>query len=153
MSELKCSNNTANMRFDAAIPPYVEYYLGKPGKYSNKRHKSCLHNQLTHVADERVKQWMLLCSPWYLLTILSFYGLLIVGGKRFMKNRKPMDLKRLLVVYNFFQVMYSAYIFMEVLTSTYLGNYKWHCNAFDKSRSVSAMRVWFLKFVAHFASL
>lgn len=37
-----------------------------------------------------------------------------VLGPRLMENRKPFQLKNTLIVYNFFQVIFSAWLFYEV---------------------------------------
>lgn len=37
-----------------------------------------------------------------------------VLGPRFMENRKPYELKNLLIAYNFLQVVFSTWLFYEV---------------------------------------
>lgn len=43
-----------------------------------------------------------------------------VLGPRFMENRKPFELKNVLIVYNFLQVLFSAWLFYEVRKFTFL---------------------------------
>lgn len=54
-------------------------------------------------------------NPGLLLTILASYLYFCnVAGPRMMKNRKPFELKGIMLVYNAFQVVFSAYIAWEV---------------------------------------
>lgn len=72
---------------------------------------------------------------------MLFYASAIIGGTAFMKNRKPMDLKLSMIIYNAFQVIYSAYVFKEILISAYLGDYHIKCSVLDTSKNPVAMRV------------
>lgn len=48
-------------------------------------------------------------------THLSYYLIFLqVLGPRFMENRKPYNLRNILVVYNFLQVLFSMWLFYEV---------------------------------------
>lgn len=67
--------------------------------------------------------------------------LMVSGGTYYMKNRKPFQLKTILIIYNTFQVLYSVYICKEVFISAYLGNYNLMCANLDASRSANSMRV------------
>lgn len=66
-------------------------------------------------ADTRTTNWLLMSSPFPTLFIcLSYvYGVKVLGPK-IMENRKPFQLKDTLVVYNLFQVIFSAWLFYEV---------------------------------------
>lgn len=44
-----------------------------------------------------------------------------------MKNREPVDLKVVLIVYNFAMVLLSAYMFHEVCHVDAIGLHKWLC--------------------------
>lgn len=67
--------------------------------------------------------------------------LVISGGTHYMKNRKPFQLKSVLIIYNTFQVLYSVYVCKEVFISAYLGDYHLMCANLDTSRSANSMRV------------
>lgn len=41
----------------------------------------------------------------------------LIIGPIYMRDRKPMDIKNLIIIYNAFQVLLSAYMFFEVSTS------------------------------------
>jgi hypothetical protein len=66
-----------------------------------------------------VKDWTLMSSPFPTLAIcLSYVYFVKVLGPRFMESRKPMDLRGVLIVYNFVQVVFSAWMFYEVTESS-----------------------------------
>jgi hypothetical protein len=51
------------------------------------------------------------------MAIIALYLYFVnIAGPRFMKDRKPYQMKVTLIVYNFLQVLVSVYIFVEVRT-------------------------------------
>ena len=65
--------------------------------------------------DRRIDGWPLMDSPWPTVALcLTYVYLVKVAGPRFMRNREPYDVRSFLIVYNFFQVAFSVYIFTEV---------------------------------------
>jgi hypothetical protein len=67
-------------------------------------------------ADPRVKDWLLMSSPFPTIAIsLSYVYCVKVLGPRMMANRKPMNLQRVLIFYNIFQVLFNAWLFYEVM--------------------------------------
>lgn len=57
----------------------------------------------------------MLSSPFPTLFICLFYGYFAKTlGPRLMENRKPFQLRKVLIVYNAIQTMFSAWIFYEV---------------------------------------
>lgn len=65
--------------------------------------------------DPRVEGWLFLSSPLpTLLMCLSYVLLVKVIGPAYMKNRPAFEFRNTLVVYNFFQVIFSAWLFYEV---------------------------------------
>ncbi|GLV46214.1 uncharacterized protein CBL_09991 [Carabus blaptoides fortunei] len=83
--------------FTEPVPEFVKYYLGNP--------------------EPRVSKWILTNSPLWFLTTCVLYFSFIIFGRNYMKNRKPYELKKVLMVFNVFQVSLSFFIFKEVLTS------------------------------------
>lgn len=66
-------------------------------------------------ADPRVKDWLLMSSPFPTLFICLTYVYCVKSlGPRLMANRKPFDLRNVLLGYNAFQVAFSAWLFYEV---------------------------------------
>lgn len=69
-------------------------------------------------ADETVDSWFLMSSPGPVVAVVMVYLMFVLKiGPEYMKNRKPMDLKRIMVLYNAFQVCYSIWMCRTVSTS------------------------------------
>lgn len=49
-----------------------------------------------------------------ILMVLAYLYTVVILGPRLMANRKPFKLKEVLVIYNGFQVLFSAYMLYEV---------------------------------------
>lgn len=68
-------------------------------------------------ADPRVKDWPMMSSPFPTMALCIFYAYFSkVLAPKLMANRKAFDLRNILVVYNLFQTVFSAWIFYEVST-------------------------------------
>ncbi|XP_037930402.1 elongation of very long chain fatty acids protein 7-like [Teleopsis dalmanni] len=66
---------------------------------------------LSKGVDETVDNWFLMSSPAPVVSIVAVYLLFVLKiGPAFMKNRKPYDLKKIMVIYNAFQVCYSIWM-------------------------------------------
>lgn len=66
-------------------------------------------------SDPRVKDWFLMSGPGPTLLICLAYAFFVkVVGPKFMEKRKPFQLRKTLIIYNFLQVVFSAWIFYEV---------------------------------------
>jgi len=66
-------------------------------------------------SDPRVEDWPLMDSPWPTFAMVGMYLLtVVVIGPSIMANRKPFQLKNVLIVYNAFQVIYSSVMLYEV---------------------------------------
>lgn len=66
--------------------------------------------------DPRVKDWPMCSSPLPTLAACICYAYCAkVVGPRLMANRKPFELRNVLIVYNFAQTIFSAWIFYEVI--------------------------------------
>lgn len=65
----------------------------------------------------------MMSSPLPTLGICLFYAYFSkVLGPKLMENRKPFDLRRTLIIYNFVQTVFSAWIFYEVTISILSSN-------------------------------
>lgn len=65
--------------------------------------------------DPRTKDWFLMSSPLPTLSICLAYVFTVkIAGPRLMANRKPMELRNVLIAYNLFQVLFSSWLFYEV---------------------------------------
>lgn len=66
-------------------------------------------------SDPRVNDWFLMSGPFPTLSICLFYAYFVkVLGPKLMENRKPFDLRRVMLWYNLFQVIFSTWLFREV---------------------------------------
>lgn len=74
---------------------------------------------LTTVSDPRVSDWPLMDSPipTFLIVVTYLYGVTLLGP-RLMANRKPFQLRNVLVAYNAFQVIFSLGMMYEVSCSS-----------------------------------
>lgn len=93
-------------------------------------------------SDPRTQQWLLVSSPGPLLTILATYlYFCISAGPRYMKDRKPYDLKTVIQCYNAIQVALSVFLVYEGLQSGWFHDYKFSCQPVDYSDDPKAMRM------------
>ncbi|XP_001600048.1 elongation of very long chain fatty acids protein AAEL008004 [Nasonia vitripennis] len=93
-------------------------------------------------SDPRVNDWFLMSSPWPTLAIcLSYAYFSKVLGPKLMENRKPFDLRKVMIWYNLFEVVFSSWLFYECLASGWGGDYSFRCQPVDYSRSPQAMRM------------
>lgn len=66
-------------------------------------------------SDKRTDSWPLVYSPVPISCIFLCYLLLVWLGPKMMAGRQPVNLRPVLIVYNFAMVGLSAYMFYEVL--------------------------------------
>ncbi|XP_030628384.1 elongation of very long chain fatty acids protein 7a [Chanos chanos] len=93
-------------------------------------------------ADPRVEDWLLMSSPLPQTIIISAYIYFVTSlGPRLMENRKPFDLKKVLIIYNFSVVAFSLYMCYEFVMSGWGTGYSFGCDLVDYSRSPQAMRM------------
>ncbi|XP_043282339.1 elongation of very long chain fatty acids protein AAEL008004-like isoform X1 [Venturia canescens] len=102
-----------------------------------------LHEIMDKHADPRTSHWFLISSPFPTLFIcLAYVYVVKVLGPKLMENRKPFQLREVLIAYNLFQVMFSAWIFWELAMSGWItGDYSLKCQPIDKSNGRQAMRM------------
>ncbi|KAK7889694.1 hypothetical protein WMY93_025254 [Mugilogobius chulae] len=91
--------------------------------------------------DKRTDPWLLVYSPVPVAVIFLLYLCVIWVGPRLMRHKEPIDLKFVLIVYNFAMVGLSAYMFHEFLVTSWLSNYSLLCQPVDYSQSPLAMRM------------
>lgn len=51
--------------------------------------------------------------------VATYLTWVLIIGPIYMRDRKPMDIKNLIIIYNAFQVLLSAYMFYEVSAVLY----------------------------------
>ncbi|XP_063704326.1 very long chain fatty acid elongase 4-like [Culicoides brevitarsis] len=75
-------------------------------------------------ADPEVDQWFLMKSPGPVFFILiSYLSFVLFIGPRFMRNRKPFELKTIIIAYNAMQVVISAFLVTRIFDTRYFLQY------------------------------
>ncbi|CAG5102334.1 Similar to AAEL008004: Elongation of very long chain fatty acids protein AAEL008004 (Aedes aegypti) [Cotesia congregata] len=100
------------------------------------------HHIMDEKSDPRVNNWFMMSSPLPTLAICICYGYFSkVMGPKLMENRKPFSLKRTMIIYNLFQVIFSAWLFYEGLASGWWNDYSFRCQPVDYSTNPKALRM------------
>ncbi|KAL0277858.1 UNVERIFIED_CONTAM: hypothetical protein PYX00_004990 [Menopon gallinae] len=100
------------------------------------------NNFMNRTVDPRTKEWFLVDNPLPLLLILTTYLAFCTKiGPRIMRNRKPLKLTEVLMVYNVIQVIVSIIIFHEGLMGGWLFHYNYKCQPVDYSDNPVARRM------------
>lgn len=98
------------------------------------------YNHTFENSDPRVTDWPLMQSPWPTLVIcLSYVYIVKFAGPSLMKNRQPLDIRWLMVTYNFGMVILSFLVFYWFGIYGWFSKYSWTCQPVDYSRSPEAM--------------
>lgn len=101
-----------------------------------------MHHYLNKFGDPRTQNWPLMSSPFPTLALcLGYVYLVKVLGPRLMENRKPFQLRHTLILYNFLQVIFSAWLFYECLMGGWWGSYSFRCQPVDHGTTGQAMRM------------
>lgn len=87
----------------------------------------------SYFSDQRTRSWFLVAKPYQGLTLLGLYLMLVLKwGPQWMKDRKPFNLDKIMIVYNILQVVCNAYLFYAVSLSDFIKHAQYFCNNFDK---------------------
>ncbi|BET00396.1 GNS1/SUR4 family [Nesidiocoris tenuis] len=110
------------------------------------------------LGDKRTNHWPLLGSPIPGLTILALYLLFVKWiGPKMMENRKPFELKEVLIVYNAYQVFFSMYLVYEALDGLWLNKYScFRCESVEWEANEYTMRIcrgFYVYFIAKLTEL
>lgn len=100
-----------------------------------------MHQKIVENGDKRTDPWLLVYSPVPVAVIFLVYLCVVWVGPRLMTHRQPVNLKVVLIVYNFAMVGMSAYMFSEFLVTSWLSNYSLLCQPVDYSTNPLAMRM------------
>ncbi|XP_013412266.1 elongation of very long chain fatty acids protein 7 [Lingula anatina] len=119
-----------------------------------------MYDDIMQKGDPRVANWAMMSAPWSSLFLCIFYVVLVKLGPWYMKDKKPFELRNVLVIYNLAMVALSTYTFTEFLLSGWLAGYSLGCQPVDYSNSPQALRMasvcwWFYisKFIELFDTL
>lgn len=100
-----------------------------------------LYHNMLESGDKRTDSWLLVYSPVPIICIFLCYLTVIWAGPKLMLQRRPINLKPVLIIYNFAMVCLSAYMFYEFTASSWLAGYSLKCQPVDYSTSPLAMRM------------
>ncbi|KAF5281629.1 hypothetical protein FQR65_LT02949 [Abscondita terminalis] len=93
-----------------------------------------------NVTDPRTEDWLLVGSPGPLITILVTYlYFCISAGPRYMKDRKPYELKNTILVYNVVQVLMSVFLVYEGVQGGWFNGYSFTCQPVDYSSNPKSL--------------
>jgi len=93
-------------------------------------------------SDPRTSEWLLMSSPGPLLTIIATYlYFCISAGPRYMKDRKPYELKNAIILYNAVQVALSIFLVYEGFQGGWFNGYSFTCQPVDWSSNPKAVRM------------
>lgn len=100
-----------------------------------------VYDEVMQKGDPRVADWLMMSSPLPSFLICLVYMIITKVGPVFMANRKPLEIRNLMLVYNFAMVILSGYILEEFLVSGWFAGYSYRCQPVDYSRSPLALRM------------
>ncbi|ESO02220.1 hypothetical protein HELRODRAFT_188628 [Helobdella robusta] len=89
------------------------------------------HDLFIKYGDPRTTNSFLLRTPEAMLIIVILYLIFVVAAPRIMEKRPAMDLKKLIIVYNFALVGLSGYMCVEFLLVATLLGYSYSCQPVD----------------------
>jgi len=65
--------------------------------------------------DNSIDSWLFINSPWPICIILIVYLTFVLKvGPKLMETREPINIKYILLFYNFMQTMFNSYILTNV---------------------------------------
>ena len=87
--------------------------MAQPGEVINSHFDSSIFH-VCYITDPRVESWLLMSTPLPTTALFFLYLFIVWLGPRFMKSRRPVSLRLVIIPYNLALVVLSAYMFYEV---------------------------------------
>lgn len=98
------------------------------------------YNDVMSAADPRVAKWPLMDSPLPTITIcLSYVYFVKILGPKLMENRKPFEVRKPMIIYNFLMVICSAILVFNGLRYQWLNGASLKCEPVDYSTNYVPM--------------
>jgi len=95
-----------------------------------------------NMRDKRTDGWFLMDSIWPTVLLCLGYVILVkYFGPWYMRDRPAMQFKKILVAYNAFQVVFSAWQFYEFGMGGWFGSYNLRCQPVDRTDNEQANRM------------
>jgi len=118
---------------------------------------STIWEDLWERRDKRMDDYPLMSNPLHTAAICCVYFYLIIfAGPRYMKDRKPMNIRGFMIVYNALMVILSSYIVIQALRGGWWNDYSFTCQPVDFSDSYKArlmMHVSYVFFLSKFVEM
>lgn len=106
------------------------------------------------LADPRAKQYPFMDNPIpSFAMVIAYLAWVLVVGPIYMRDRKPMQLRNTLIIYNAGQVLLSGYMFYEHLMAGWLNDYNISCQLVDYNDNVRSRRMLNLCYVYYISKL
>jgi len=100
------------------------------------------YDETLEQADPRADAYYLMRSGKFnTISTLTYLFIVLFAGKRFMRNREPLNIRKFIFVYNLIMVVFSSYLFYEFLMSGWGTGYSLVCQECDYSNSPQALRM------------
>lgn len=99
------------------------------------------HFLFEELADPRTNDWFLIRHPVIFPIIGLYLYLVLKVGPKWMEKREPFQMKTVLIVYNFIQVLVSIYIILEGYHCRWFTDFNFRCEPVDFSNSPKALRI------------
>lgn len=126
----------------------IQVFLDNPGEF---------YNTVMERSDPRVKDWLWMGSPFPTIAIAMLYLLFVRYVPGYMENRKPLEMKPFLFVYNTAIVLLNAYLANEMIQGMFSAGYNWICTPMEYSYHPSQLQIasalwwyYFSKFIEFF---
>lgn len=116
------------------------------------------YSYIWSLRDPRTEGWGLTADAKFVFPVLALYLYVVkVAGPRFMKHRKPYQLKPAILAYNLFMVAANLYFFWNYLRRSYAGGgYNIFCQVnflHFENLDISLATQWQIIFSLYFTSL
>ncbi|PIK35523.1 putative elongation of very long chain fatty acids protein 4 isoform X1 [Apostichopus japonicus] len=88
------------------------------------------------------QNWFLISSPYLNYSLVVLYLIIVWKGQQLMESRRPLQLKNLMMFYNFAMVLLNGYMFIEfVAVHCFNPKFSLGCQAVDYSNDDKAVRL------------
>ncbi|XP_033103813.1 elongation of very long chain fatty acids protein 4-like, partial [Anneissia japonica] len=104
-------------------------------------HLAKAYDDMIAISDPRVSGWLLMDSPIPTIIITLLYLLMVWWGPKIMKSHEPLEMKRIMMAYNFGCVFLSFYIVKECVLCGYMAGYRVQCQPVTYSYDEWEMRI------------
>jgi elongation of very long chain fatty acids protein 4 len=119
------------MTTNSTYIPWIEFF----------KQKDWYYDLFIKYGDPRTQNSFLLKTPEPMLIIVLLYLAFVFIAPRIMESRRPFDLKKFIIVYNFMLVALSGYMCVEFLWTATLMGYSYTCQPIDWTYSTDALNM------------